>query len=479
MKIALVPIDNRPVCYNLPMDIASIDESLELFLPDKRLLGGLYSHANTDGILHWLEKLTNSEHELDAIIVSLDTIAYGGLISSRRCKCTFDEINSRLEKLKKILEKSKKVYAFSSIMRISNNNVNEEEKEYWNKYGTQIFEYSYNFHKEGTDSSEVPPEILNDYLATRRRNFKINQSYLEWLKEGIFNTIVFSKDDCAEFGLNVLESDILERIIKQNNLVEPDKAGFVKTGADEIPLTLFARAVCDYNNSHPKISAKFLAPEHKNLISNYEDISIEKSVQAQIELGGGEYTGKWGDNDDEDIVLIVNNFEEKQGEIVMGVKTAPFSGQFSLPKKPYMIADVRFANGADNLFIEKLFKKSIDYDIFYGFSAWNTSANTLGSLICAGIVRFYAQKYDQNAFKKLQLIRFLDDWAYQANVRQALKGKPLKGNTKWREPRPDVRKLTKLMQAFEKKLSKLLRINVKIKYKFPWKRFFEIGIDLK
>lgn len=78
-------------------------------------------------------------------------------------------------------------------MRISNNNVNEEEKEYWDKYGTKIFEYSYNFHKEGLDTSEVPPEILNDYLVTRRRNFKTNQNYLEWLKEGIFNTLVFSK----------------------------------------------------------------------------------------------------------------------------------------------------------------------------------------------------------------------------------------------------------------------------------------------
>lgn len=53
MKIALVPIDNRPVCYNLPIDIANIDDSLELFLPDKKLLGGLYSSANVDGILHW------------------------------------------------------------------------------------------------------------------------------------------------------------------------------------------------------------------------------------------------------------------------------------------------------------------------------------------------------------------------------------------------------------------------------------------
>jgi hypothetical protein len=479
MKIALVPIDNRPVCYNLPREIANIDDSLELFMPDKKLLGGLSSQANIDGILHWLEKVVNSEHEIDAIVVSLDTIAYGGLIASRRCKNSVDEIESRLEKLKKILLKSKKVYAFSSVMRISNNNVNEEEKEYWDKYGEKIFEYSYNFHKEGTDDADVPQEILNDYLATRRRNFKINQKYIEWLKDGIFDTLVFSKDDCAEYGFNVLEADILKRMIKEitqkQDFSESGKSGFVKTGADEIPLTLFARAVCNYNKAVPKISLKFLAPEYKDLISNYEDISIEKSAQAQIELGGGILA----DKKDSDIVLLVNNFEEKQGEIVMKVKTQPFSGQFNLPKKPYIIADVRFANGADNNFIDKLFKKPIDFDNFYGYSAWNTSANTLGSLICAGIVRFFAKKYNENSFKKLQMVRFLDDWAYQANVRQALKVKQLTGNGEWKEPRPDFRKLQKIMHAFEKKLSKLLSINPQIKYKFPWKRFFEVEIIVR
>lgn len=470
MKVALIPIDNRPVCYNLPKEIANIDTDLELFLPDRRFLGGLTSMANIEGILHWLDKLDN----VDAIIISLDTVTYGGLIPSRRSKDLLENVKLRQEVFKEKLKKhNTKIYAFSSIMRISNNNINEEEKEYWNKYGTQIFEYSYNFHKEGTDESEIPPEILNDYLATRRRNFEINKMYLQWLEEGILDTLVFSKDDCAEFGLNVLEAQILESTINSKKL-----KGFVKTGADEIPLTLLARAVSDYRGKYkaaPKISTKFLAPEYKYLISNYEDISIERSVLSQLELAGCEKT----EDETSDMVLLVNNFEEKQGEIIMKVKTQPFSGQFNLPKKPYMIADVRFANGSDNIFVEKLFKKPIDFDTFYGYSAWNTSANTLGSLICAGVIRFFATNYNEEAFKKLQLIRFLDDWAYQANIRQALRGKQQPANSKRKEPRPDFRKLTKLIQPFEKRLQRILNIKPGIKYKFPWKRFFEIEIIMK
>ncbi len=460
MKIALIPIDNRPVCYTLPKEIANIDNELELLMPGKNLLGRLKSIANIDAILEWIETIP----EVDAFIISLDTIAYGGLIPSRRSKNSVDEISLRLEKLKNKLKG--KIYAFSSIMRISNNNFNEEEKEYWNEYGKKIYEYSYSFHKEGIDLTDIPSNIVNDYLATRYRNFTINKMYLQWLGEGVFDTLVFSKDDCAQFGFNVLEAQILEKIILEKNL-----SALIKTGADEIPLTLLARAISDFYKKAPKISPKFLAPEttysHKNLISNYEDISIEKSVKAQIELAGG----KIADENEAEMILFVNNFEENQGEIVMGINTKPFSEKLNLPQKPFLLADVRFANGADNNFVKEIFKKKFDFKNFYGYSGWNTSANSLGSLICAGIVRFFAQDYNEEAFKKVQIVRFLDDWAYQANVRQILK--------KEKENRPDVRKLKKLISPYEKKLSKVLGINYKINYRFPWKRFFEVEVIIK
>lgn len=455
-KIALIPIDNRPVCYALAQQIAKIDDDLEMFLPDRKILGGLFSQANINGLLKWLKNLK----KVDAIIISLDTIAYGGLITSRRCPENIDEIKSRLEKFKKILEQKKaKIYAFSSIMRISNNNVNEEEKEYWNKYGKKIFKYSYNFHKEGETKTNIPKKILSDYLATRNRNFEINKIYLDWAKEGFFDTLVFSKDDCSKFGLNVLESQILEKIIKEKNL-----NALVKTGADEIPLTLFARAVNEFNRA-PKISMKFLAPEHKNLISNYEDISIEKSVEGQLKLAGCKIV----EDKESEIQILINNFEHKQGEIVMGITTIPFSGNVHFPQKPYMIADLRFANGADNAFVEKLFEEEFNFKNFYGYSAWNTSANALGSLICAATVRFFAKKYNENEFKKLQFVRFADDWAYQANVRQEVRKERIENKTQ----------LKKLMLPFEKKINKKLNTKFNPKYSYPWNRFFEVEVVLK
>lgn len=478
MNIAFIPIDNRPVCYTLPEQICAIDSDINLFMPKREFLGSLTKYADVEAIFDWLKKLP----QMDAIVMCLDTVAYGGLIPSRRCSDTFEKIKTRVENLKKILENKKaKIYAFSSIMRISNNNVNEEEKEYWSKWGKKIFEYSYQTHKLGTEScitNVIPSEILDDYIATRKRNFEINKLYLEYQKQGLFNTLVFSKDDCAEYGFNVQEAKALEKL-----------GGFVKTGADEIPLTLLARAImkklkpvseketsrvgktqCSHRDKCQetgiKIAPIFLVPECKDLISNYEDVSIEKSVKGQIELAGCSVC----EPDDADILLYVNNFVDHQGEIVMKVPTQTFSGKWQKPSKPYMVADVRFANGADNTFVKQLFEVGFDEN-FLGYSAWNTSANSLGSLICGAIV-FKVAKMQNNVgkdfyfgrdFLKLQTVRLLDDWAYQANVRQQLTS-------------PDEKLVKELMKPYEEKVFEVLGVNYDTSYKFPWNRLFEVEV---
>ena len=448
MRICFIPIDNRPVCYSLAKDICAINEDIEIFIPPRDLFGSLTKYANTNAIFDWLYHLPR----IDSMILSLDTLAYGGLIPSRRVNNSFEEIKKRIERLKPIIA-DKKVYAFSSIMRISNNNYNEEEKEYWNDWGKKIFEYSYNstkyWHNPKTD---IPQDILQDYLSTRKRNFEINKMYLEWQNEGFFDTLIFSKDDCAEFGFNVEEAKELERL-----------GGKTKTGADEIPLTLLARAVKKDINIYPL----YTEPKYIDCISNYEDVSIEKSVLGQLELGGFNVVKS---EKDADIVLVVNNFIEKQGELVMGWTTQPFNRTFIPPTKPYAIADVRYANGADNGLVSQLFNSDLSLPE-YGYAGWNTSANTLGSLLAAIKVKFNAAKYNDRAYKKLQIIRYLDDWAYQANVRAEIE-----------EP-CDIKEL---MKPYEEMIFKKVEFAsstnnenyISPQYTYPWGRKFEVEVKI-
>lgn len=465
MKIAVIPIDNRPICYDLIKDIISIDKSIELFMPPIEALGGLIEQSDIKKLYNFIENLDN----IDYFIISLDTLAYGGLVPSRRCGDSFDEIKERIEKFKNLISKrTKKILAFSSVMRISNNNINEEEKPYWAQWGKRIFDWSYYLHKSEVQQcyncvhNIIPCDILEDYLKTRKRNFKINKLYLDWAKEGFFDTLIFSKDDCAQYGLNVKEASELEKIIKNDNI----NCAKIKTGADEIPLSLISRALCKDQNI--SIKPIFQYENSTDLISKYEDVSIKDCVCGQIELAGLKTDFK-----EPDLNMIINNFEDRQGDLVLGDKINTTRKKIDFPNAPYFIADLNNANGADKGLIEQLFGQKTDN--FYGYCGYNTSANTIGCAIFGAIVKYIAQKkqtYDKDAFLKIQFIRLLDDWGYQAISRKYV-----------RESEPDflqalVEKEEELNQN-AKKISEFLNFYPnKMTYSLPWNRSFEIRIKI-
>lgn len=471
-NIIFIPIDNRPVTYLLADEIAGIDKNLKLFLPERNFLGGLFKRASADKILDWLKNVPSSA---SLIILSLDTIAYGGLISSRRCNDGFCDIKNRLDKLKEnLIERKKinpdiKIFAFSSIMRISNNNNNEEEKEYWNLWGEKIFSYSFNKHKaeiKGINyiNKEIPDDILNDYLETRKRNFNVNKIYLEWLKSNILDFMIYSKDDTGKYGFNVLEADILNKEIKKENL-----NAVVKTGADEIPLGLLLRGIT--GKKELKINVQYTFPQSRKLISKYEDISVRECIESQIKIG---IENAIVTNVDPDITLFVNNFENKQGDLVFKDLINEFKGNLPDFKMPYIIADINNANGSDNGLLEVILKKGISGILSY--SAYNTSANTIGSALCAGVINYLSKKTDsfnENCFKKFIEIRLLDDWAYQANIREEIQ------NIKDKNFERALNLNKEKFKPFEEKIKKFTGVDFKAEYNLPWKRSFEIEISIK
>ena len=124
-NIVVFPIDNRPVCYDLIKMISSLDNENQAFLPDISLLCDLNNKANVEALFSWFKNIDN----VDIVVASLDSIAYGGLVSSRRSCDDIVQIKNRIDRFFEIVKnKNAKVYAFSSVMRISNNNINEEEK---------------------------------------------------------------------------------------------------------------------------------------------------------------------------------------------------------------------------------------------------------------------------------------------------------------------------------------------------------------
>ena len=457
VNILLIPIDNRPVCYDFAVSICSIAEDINLFIPPREILGSLLSYADVDSLFRWVKSL---DVKIDYSICCLDTIAYGGLIASRRVGSSKEEILERVDLFISLLrEKSSKIFGFSSIMRISNNNINEEEKEYWNQYGKQIFDYSYNFHKNGIEPIHViPDEILTDYLNTRERNFGINKHYLS----SELDFLVYSRDDTSKYGLNVKEGEELQTLINENH-----SNAMVLSGADEIWAGLIARAYSDFHQQHVSFNAVYNHSNAESVITRYDGVSIKETFCSYLRMTNST------ESKDEDISLIVNAPLKIQDDLALGIfEDEKFSHIFKFDKlKNYAIADVRYANGADDEFVSKcVVDVSADMKHFFGYAGWNTTANSMGSVMSVAVIKFIAERNDnfnEKEFKKLMFVRFADDWGYQANIRQMLRC-------------GDSRSCSELFRPYISKITSYLDMKVPdIEFYFPWNRTFEIGIVLK
>lgn len=485
-SIALLPLDNRPVSYLLPKQIADFS-GINLILPERKYLGNQNNGANLNYIDKWLNDFVGNSSDCSLqLVISLDTWVYGGLIQSRKHKFSLNELKLRVESIKNMLPASgPSIYGFSSIMRIPNYNSNEEEKDYWKDYGEKIFKWSELTHKVGDknvgvsrdlptlidewyqSSKKIPPDILADYKGHRDKNLTVNLIWLESLHKNLFEYLIFSCDDSGKYGMNVVEAEYIKKQIKNHNFTNKAK---VLSGTDEIPLVLLTKAILGKSKHKPTVSLFFDSIEGKIQTARYESNTINDSVLGQVETLG--LTVR--DYKDSDVALVVHCADSVQGDHIFGNKpddtkhnVSNLIKQLENSDKPFILLDLAYANGADPNLIESLFDSSIDWKKCYGYAAWNTCANSTGSALSIGINRWIAEKenrFNESEFKKCLLTRFLDDYAYQSQVRHQ--------NISEEE-------VNLKMKSFIEQFSKLLQMNNSdIHFRLPWNRSFEIEIQI-
>jgi hypothetical protein len=494
MKVLMVPLDDRPVTYCLPQSIAKV-AGVEALVPPRQLFGTLKQGANVDALFNWIDTTLGST-KVDAIFVCVDTLVYGGLINSRRSSETLPTLLSRVSSMANWKKKAGQTPIFiqSSIMRISDNHDATEEKEYWARYGREIFAWSTNLHRLNAQGSiasgvlresemRVPETIRQDYVKTRFRNYQINLALLEQVNKGAFSRVVYSLDDSGEHGLNVLEQEKILTRIKQLNLSE---RALTYAGADEVLCSMFAFWLSQTSEqrasspSGPTAMIQYALPATEFCQSRYEGQSIGNSVRAQMKACGLRTV----DADAEKQVLaslcvIVHGGENGQGDHILlpghqdlrsiDTKEAVASTLelIASSELPCILCDVAYANGADPLLVQSLLEKPNLLAKLYAYGGWNTSGNTLGSTLALGIARWFAADSERSAraLKDVLYIRLADDWAYQTQVRRNLSA-------------VSVPYLQEQMRPLLDKISTALgyspeRENIS----FPWDRSFEVEID--
>jgi len=486
MKIALIPIDNRPVTFVYPQMVARI-AGLEPLVPPRKFFGSLEEPAKIDDIYSWLNESVKKDKP-EALLVCLDTLLHGGLITSRRSNETVEKILSRLDTLVHLHKASPKlsILAQSSIMRISDNYDNTEEKPYWKDYGRELFAWSSELHKAETNKdssknvalleSRIPDDIRQDYLATRKRNHAVNLQLVDEVEKGLFQSLLFSQDDSGQFGLNVSEKEQLKTLSKEKNL---ESTILAYAGADEVLLTLIARFLSSKLPTPPKALVRFSTSGTSSCVSLYEGQTIGESITHQLSAAGINRV-----NGGADFFVIVHGNEQEQGDHInlpgledkshlnTGRSVKQTLEYIATSQYPCVVCDVAYANGADPMLIAELLERPDLLKKLWGYGGWNTTGNTIGSALATASACSYAKASEklgetENSLKQALFTRLLDDWAYQTQVRPQLKGKA------------DQDKLDKLMAPYAKKIAAALAYEAKdLQFSFPWDRTFETEISL-
>lgn len=496
MTLLLIPLDDRPVTSILPASVAKI-AGINVLTPPRTLMGSLMYPAQVDSLSSWIQAALEKAKP-NVVLLGLDSIIYGGLISSRQTTDDLRVLEKRLAQLKKwktLAGSQLKIYAQTSIMRISDNYDNTEEKDYWSRFGRELFAWSALLYRKskgltitpGTLESleaRIPLSVRDDYLKTRFRNFRINQNIVELVKEKVIDKLVISLDDSGPEGLNVLEKDKLINLAASSGC---DDRVFCYPGADEVLSTMIgAWLVEQLHLRGQRISTQvvFRPDSAQNCLSRYEGQTLGETVQGQLRALGVTHSLYTNDSnlDDTDFVTLVHGANLQGDHIWLPncpdmrnvdttVQVRETLALLEEVNKPVVLCDVAYANGSDPLLMQELLLRPHIISKLVGYAGWNTAGNTIGSALAMGVARVFAKKAQTDSaasyrfFQQSLFTRFLDDWAYQSNVRAKLNAEA------------SVEKLGILMSPLVKSISTSMRFEPgPVRVSFPWRRVFELEV---
>lgn len=497
-KILFVPLDNRPITDR---DTGEVAEKLgyDVVIPPEELLGTRDQYGDPEGLWRWLRE---NARGADAAVISTDAMLYGSLVGSRNHDLSGQTIQERAERFREFHKEFPRlpIYAFGTILRTLSSPKHSggmEPKEY-EKYAMKIYDYSILRDKIDMGIStgrekkameklerEIPQAALDSWEERHKLNYAANETLVDITGEDAFAFFLLGCDDSAPLSQTHYESRHLQEYGKALG-----KTRFqVMSGADELAMVMLARAVNDDVGDIPFVYAAYNEGLGRDVIPRFSNERIGKDVEGAVTAAGG---------------LIVP--DPARAEFVLAVSTNPdgTTGEANSPSNttrprrgteffvsmvkelvekgyPVGVGDIAYANGADNALMERLRRENLLFRL-RAYGGWNTATNTTGFLIGTGLLTKWMTEKDA---RELMLKRYLDEWAYQANLRQRLVGElgnlPGEGTpAKLGEKRPAAEKLlTRWMGEFAKEnialpagLS-LARLRVTL----PWSRTFECRID--
>lgn len=509
-KITYIPLDERPCNYAFPSLMTEwvrgtgplTHGEVNLVIPPLSLMGNKKTPGNTEKIWEWLyEEAADS----DGLILSIDTLLYGGIIPSRLHTLTLEECRDALARLSRIKEINQdvKIYAFNLIMRCPKYSSSDEEPDYYGDWGSEIFQYGKLHHLLSASlateeeqkqyeilKQQLPQEVIYDYLSRRKINVEVNKIVLEYVNNGLIDFLIIPQDDSAPYGWTAIDQQEVRGAIASRNL---ELEVYMYPGADEVGCTLLARIVNSFKGKRPLVYPVFSSTEGPSVTPLYEDRPLMETLKYQILAAGGLITSNLAEAD---LALFVNSPVEPMMEAAcqdnlstkyqVNRNLIDFVEQleYTINERNIqcVVGDVAFANGSDLGLLKLLKRKNLLFKLA-GYAGWNTSSNTIGTCIAQGM---HHNIYGSTqAHMNFLALRYIEDAGYCSFVRKNVT------NTILPELGYDYFLVDgtngRVSEIVQEQLNEFTKENlndedneivIKVCY-MPWNRMFEVGLRVE
>ena len=247
-RVALVPLDDRPASLHDPVLLGAVADA-EVVTPPRVVLGRFLKTGDGGAIARWLDGLDLTT--LDAVVISTDMLAYGGLMGSRVPRVFEADARLRLEALARLKQRRPdlRVYAFSDILGQAP--AKEADSDAWRQ--------------------------------TRARNRAINLLLVDLAARSALDYLVFGVDDATSSGVPVADRAAIAEAIGKATLT--DRAA-IQVGADEFAMLLLARALTTRFNYHPAVQAIYSTPAVRDAVMPFDDRTLNDILAAHVATAG-------------------------------------------------------------------------------------------------------------------------------------------------------------------------------------------------
>ncbi|MGM9569809.1 MAG: DUF4127 family protein [Phascolarctobacterium sp.] len=492
--LLFVPLDNRPVCLDYTVQTMEA-AGWEVKTPPREYIASEKNMGEPEKMLAWLEE---NAPEAVGIVASSDALIYGGLVASRTHEIPLEVLQERAQRLidfRRNYGGQKHIYLFATIMRSPKASSAPVEPAYYKEWGPKLFrlgaledkrELKLLKRREAKELAalreEIPGEIVTDLYERRNKNILTTELLLHGVESGDFDYFLIGRDDTAPFSQAHREARSMEILVSE---LPKERIRFF-AGADQLGLVLLTRAAKRLQYELPMVNVTYAAGAGGKTVPSYEDDTVAESAKQHI-YAAGAFPVRLRKH--ADVVLAVNT--PKNGKTLeasnavnnykVPAETKNFASKVARLSEyyPVALADVKFGNGADNALVKTLFAKKLAYKLA-AYGGWNTAGNSLGFALGQGLM---SNEYAPGAKKVLLNQRYLDDWAYQANVRMQTYTQLIWPNY-WPNSGLEGEQLAQaeafitkeMVQLAEPYLGEAVRA---YRYTLPWKRMFEVQISKK